>query len=61
MPFVIIRWTDKPGTHSGEFPNYKQATVAAKKLSKETKSSVSVRAIDSGQYWGRWVDGKQVS
>lgn len=58
--FVIIRWTDKAGTHSGAFENYKLAAAAAKKLSRELKESVSVRHIETGRYWARFVNGKQV-
>jgi hypothetical protein len=59
MRFIIIKWEDKPGTHSGEFPNYKSAVIGAIKLSRETKGSVSIREIGTGQYWGRFVNGKQ--
>jgi hypothetical protein len=57
--FVIIQWSDKPGTNSGEFPNYKQAVIGAVKLSREIKGSVSIREISNGSYWGRFVNGKQ--
>lgn len=61
MRFVIIKWTDKPGTNSGEFENYKAAAMAAKKLSRELKDqSVSVRQLTTGHYWARFLNGKQV-
>lgn len=61
MRFVIIRWSDRAGTHSGQFENYKLAAAAAKKLSRELRDeSVSVRQIDTGHYWARFLNGKQV-
>jgi hypothetical protein len=59
-PFIIVRWTDKAGEHSGDFSNYKTAANAAKKLSKETGGSVVVRHVPSGSTWIRYVDGKKV-
>lgn len=59
--FVIIRWTDRAGTHSGQFENYKEAAAAAKELSRELRDeSVSVRQIDTGHFWARFLNGKQV-
>lgn len=58
--FVIIQWKDKPGQHSGEYQTYKAAAEAAKKLSRELQTSVSVRHVDTGQYWARFVNGKKV-
>lgn len=60
MMFVIIRWTDKAGTHSGEFENYKLAAVAAKNLSRQTGGSVVVRYVPTGATWARFVGGKKV-
>lgn len=61
MMFVIVRWTDKAGTHSGMFPNYKEAAAAAKKLSRELRDeSVSVRQIDTGHFWARFLNGRKV-
>lgn len=58
--FVIIRWTDKAGTHSGEFSNYKEAATAAKNLSRQTGQSVVVRYVPTGKTWARFVGGKKV-
>lgn len=58
--FVIIRWTDRAGTHSGQFENYKLAAEEAKKLSRQTGGSVVVRYVPTGKTWARFVDGRKV-
>lgn len=58
--FVILQWSDKPGTNSGEFENYKQAVEGAKKLSRQTGQSVVVRHLPTGTTWARFVDGRKV-